>query len=116
MRIERIEYFWGLFDEPDSVDYSKAKIHVVFEASEIPDDVLQSFMEERIYELRGEFGILCVGKPEQVDCLEVSAEGETWQTRVFNRAITLFTQDDEEVRRLHRFFCVIGDTARKKAQ
>lgn len=100
--------------EPDSADSSRASLHVIFEASEIPDEVRRSFMQERIYELRGDFGMTGVGEPQQVDFLQVSVEGETWQTRVFNRAITLFADDDEETRRLHRFFCIISDSARKK--
>ncbi|KPL03852.1 MAG: hypothetical protein AMJ73_05165 [candidate division Zixibacteria bacterium SM1_73] len=70
-------------------------------------------MDEGIDELRGEFGLPGVGEPEQVDVLKVIAGGETWETRVLNRAITLFAQDDEQVRRLHRFFGVLSNRARK---
>ncbi|MGB7060730.1 MAG: hypothetical protein WBF13_00070 [Candidatus Zixiibacteriota bacterium] len=113
MKIEKVEYFGGLFKEPDSAAASDADTHVVFEAAEVPQDVQQSFANERIEELRGEFGLPGAGKPEQVDYLEVTAGGKTLQIRVLNRGIALIFQDDEEISRLHRFFCVLTDTVRK---
>jgi hypothetical protein len=113
MKIDRIEYFWGLFQEPDLAAASDAKTHIVLEAPDIPDLVQQSFADERIEELRGEFGLPGVGEPEQVDFLKVTAEGRVWEIRVLNRAITLIAQDDEEIHRLHRFFGVLSDVARK---
>jgi hypothetical protein len=113
MKIEKVEYFGGVFKEPDFAAVPDADTHVVFEAAEVPQDIQQSFTNERIEELRGEFGLPGVGEPEQVDFLKVTAGGETWEIRVLNRAITLFVQDNEEIRRLHRFFGVLRDTARK---
>jgi hypothetical protein len=103
MKIEKVEYFGGLFKKPDRA------------AAEVPQDVQESFASERIEELRGEFGLPGAGKPEQVDFLKVTAGGETWEIRVLNRAITLFFQDNEEVVRLHRFFCVLTDAVHKKS-
>jgi hypothetical protein len=113
MRIEKVEYFGGLFEIPDCAAASDADTHVVFEAAEVPQDVQQSFTNEGIEHLRGEFGLPGAGKREQVDFLKVTAGGETWEIRVLNRAITLFVQDNEEICRLHRFFCVLTDTVRK---
>ena len=113
MKIEKVEYFGGLFQKPDFAGASDADRHIVFEAPDVPDDVQQSFTDERIEELRGEFGFSGVGEPEQVDVLKLTAGGEVWQIRVLNRAITLFLQDSEEIRRLHRFLCVLNDRARK---
>ncbi len=115
MKIEKLEYFEGLFEKPDHASSSEADFHVRFEYPEIPEAVRQSFINERIDELRGEFGIPGVGEPEQVDFLKLEVGGESWETRVINRAITLFSQDNEEVRRLHRFFCVIRDTVRNES-
>lgn len=113
MKIEKVEYFGGLFQKPDFAVVSDADIHIVFESLEVPDDVQQSFTDEKIEELRGEFGLPGVGEPEQVDVLKLTAAGEVWQIKVLNRAITLFLQDNEEIRRLHRFLCVLNDRARK---
>ena len=114
MKIEKLEYFWGLFEKPDCATASEADSHVIFEVSEVPDDVQQSFMNERIYELQGEFGLPGVGEPEQVDVLKITAGGKSWETQVLNRAIALFTQDNEAMRRLHRFFCILNDKVSKK--
>jgi hypothetical protein len=115
MKIEKVEYFGGLFKKPDCAAASDADTHIVLEATEVPQDVQESFASERIEELCGEFGLPGAGKPEQVDFLKVSAGGETWEIRVLNRAITLFFQDNEEVVRLHRFFCVLTDAVHKKS-
>lgn len=113
MDIEKLEYFWGLYSDPESADAAGADTHIVYEAPDVPEVVHESFEIERIDQLRGQFGLPGVGDPEQVDFLKIAADGETWEVRVLNRAITLAFKDDEEVRRLHRFFGTIGDESRR---
>ena len=113
MKIERVEYFWGLFEEPDLAAASDANTHIVLEAPDVPDEVQQSFADEGIEELSGQFGLPGAGEPEQVDVLKVTAGGRVWEIRVLNRAVTLFAQDNEQISRLHRFFGVLGDAARE---
>lgn len=115
MTIERVEYFGGFFTQPDSAAASDASTHILLEAAEVPQEVQESFANEGIEDMRGEFGLPGVGEPEQVDYLKITAGGETWEIRVLNRAITLFFEDSEEVRRLHRFFCVLTDAVPKKS-
>jgi hypothetical protein len=113
MKIDRVEYFWGLFEEPDLAAASGANTHVVLEASDVPDQVRQSFADERMEELSGQFGLPGAGQPEQVDVLKVTAGRRVWEIRVLNLAITLFAQNNEQISRLHRFFSVLSDAARK---
>lgn len=106
-KIEKIEYFWGMFDSPEKANASEAGKYVCLGAPEIPEDVKRSFKQERIMELKGEFGLPGAGKPEEIDSLKVSVEGQKWEIRVFNRGIALFTAETDELLRLHRFFCVL---------
>jgi hypothetical protein len=89
VRIDSLEYFWGLFDTPEEAAASGAMKRLCLGEGDIPARVQQSFRRERIEELRGEFGEVGLGQPEEVSPLKVSAQGEIWETRVFNHAILL---------------------------
>jgi len=116
MRLDSLEYFWGLFDSPENASPTEAKIHVRFEASNMPDEVERSFVEERIWELSGEYGQSGVGDPTEVDSLVVNSGGKRTLIRMQNRGISLFSAETEELLRLHRFFCILhGRGASRKA-
>jgi hypothetical protein len=117
MRVDSLEYYWGLFDSPETASPAAAKIHVCFEAPNMPDEVKRSFVEERIWELSGEYGQPGVGDPTEVDSLEVNSGGKRTLICVQNRGISLFSAETVELLRLHRFFCILHDRATsRKAQ
>ena len=51
MMLERVEYFWGLFDDPEKARSATARSHIVFEAADIPKDVAESFQKEAVGKL-----------------------------------------------------------------
>lgn len=104
--LERLSYFWGLFDLEEAASVEGADKRVDFESSEVPEAVSRSFEAERIAELDGEFGLPNVGDPTEVDYLEYSLGGETRRVRVVNRGISMFVAETPELVRLHRFFGV----------
>lgn len=107
-----IDYFWGMFDSADEADPTTAQNHVQYSGPEIPDAVVTSFEEEQIHKLNGDYGFPGAGDPEQVDVLTYVTRGHERTVRVMNRAIALFASDDEEIKRLHRFFYAIETSER----
>lgn len=107
MAVEHVEYYWGMFESADAAEPAAARAHVRFSGPDIPEAVAASFEEERIHELDGDYGFPGAGDPEQVDVLTYVASGHERTVRVMNRAIALFASDDEEIKRLHRFFYAI---------
>ena len=105
--IDRLTYFWGLFDSPENASAEAAVKRVCFDTSPAPPEVLRSFEAERISELEGEFGLPGVGEPTEVDCLEYTVDGSTRAIRVLNRGISLFQGETPELVCLHWFFSVL---------
>jgi len=117
MRVDSLEYFRGLFDSSEAESPAEAKIHVRFEAPNIPDEVERSFIKERIEELKGEYGQPGVGDPTEVDSLMMISGGKRTLIRVQNRGISLSGEEREDLLRLHRFFCILhGRAASRKSQ
>ena len=111
MKLEKVDYFWGMYESAAKADMTKAEKHHIFTAPDIPEAVRQSFEQERIYELSGDYGLPGAGSPTQVDVLSFVVDGEEKRIRVINRAISMFTMEDEEIKRLHRFFGVVDRAA-----
>ena len=107
MKIDQLEYFWGLFDDPTQATAAGAKKHLCLVGEEISAEIQSSFVTEEIYELRGEFGVGGVGQPEEVDHLNITVEGKSWQVRVLNHGISMFHASSPELVRLLRFFVVL---------
>lgn len=105
--VERLSYFWGLFDSEEAASAEGAEKRINYESSEIPEAVLESFEAERIVDLEDEFGFPGAGEPTEIDHLEYSIGGKTTQVRVVNRGIAMFVAETPELVRLHRFFCVL---------
>jgi hypothetical protein len=113
MSVEHVEYYWGMFESADAAEPAGARAHVRFSGPGIPEAVATSFKEERINELTGDYGFPGAGDPEQVDVLTYVASGHEQTVRVMNRAIALFNSDDEEIKRLHRFFHTVEKEAKE---
>ena len=109
--VEKLTYFWGLFDSPGGASAEAAARRASFEAPATPPRVAESFRAERISELAGEFGLPGAGEPTEVDDLEYEVGVVTRKIRVINRGISLFHSETPELLRLHRFFCVLQEEA-----
>jgi hypothetical protein len=106
VNIEQIEYTWGL-SERGILEDLESRITRKYESPNVPKQVIDSYMAERISELEGQFGDEQLGDPIEVDYLIITTNTETKAIKVFNRGITLLFTDDEVMKRLHRFCCEI---------
>ena len=109
--VNRLTYFWGLFDSPGGASAEAAARRASFQGSATPEKVAKSFAAERISELDGKFGLPGAGQPTEVDHLEYEVGGVTREIRVINRGISLFHAETPELLRLHRFFSVLQEEA-----
>lgn len=109
--VQRLTYYWGLFDSPEDASAEAAGRRLSFEASDTPPRVAESFEAERISELAGEFGLPGAGQPTEVDHLEYEVDGVTRKVRVLNRGISMIHARKPELLRLHRFFSVLRKEA-----
>lgn len=96
---QRIEYRRGMLaDDIKSEDLPTD----VWCSPHIPKEVLDALQRENVFELRGNYGDPEMGDPIQYDHLIMAtSEGEA-EILVFNRALMLFSSDDERLRRIHR--------------
>lgn len=102
MPFEVIEYTWGL-SEDGNLDDLEGKITRLYEGSNIPRRVIDSFEKEQINELEGNFGDTRIGQPVEIDHLVITTKGGDKTIQIFNRGVSLFITDDEVMKRLHRF-------------
>ena len=74
----------------------------VWSGARIPAEVRQAVNEEDLLNLGGVYRARNAGDPLEYDRLKLVLTNEVVEITVFNRGITLFTSDDESVRRIHR--------------
>lgn len=77
----------------------------VWRGTKIPAEVRKAINDENLLNLGGVYGDKNVGDPVEYDYLKLVLTDDTVEITVFNRGITLFTSDDERVRRIHRVLC-----------
>lgn len=106
--LEMVEYRYGMIERAtDPEDLSG----VIWRRPEIPANIEQAILDEDLLSLGGVFGDRHAGYPVEYDQIKMITSGETVEITVFNRGITLFTTDDEEVRRIHRVLCKARNAA-----
>jgi hypothetical protein len=107
MRIVGIDYAWGQFDSLRQIDPSKAKLRGRLEHPDIPKELIEALLEERILELDGDFGGPALGEPIEVDLLALETTEGVIRIRIFNRGIALFLGGNDQLLRLHRFLSLL---------
>jgi len=108
--LEQIEYRKGMLKKGMVPEDLPVK---VWRGAEIPMDIQKAVAEEDLLNLGGVYGDEYVGSPVEYDHLKLVSVDGTVEITVFNRGITLFTTDDERVRRIHRVLCKldkVGDS------
>jgi hypothetical protein len=100
--LERIEYRKGMLERNMKPQNLPLK---VLRGGEIPANVRAAVNEEDLLNLGGVYGDRNAGDPVEYDYLRLILAEDTVEITVFNRGITLFTSDDEKVRRIHRVLC-----------
>jgi len=104
--LEEIEYRKGMLEKGMKPKKLPVK---VWRGAKIPADVRKAINEEDLLKLAGVYGNKNVGDPVEYDHLKLVLAGDTVEITVFNRGITLFTSDDERVRRIHRVLCELNE-------
>ena len=97
--LKQIEYHQGMLEKGIKPDGLPAK---VWSGTEIPAEVRKAINDENLLNLGGIYGDKNAGDPVEYDNLKLVLNEDTVEITVFNRGITLFTSDDEKVRRIHR--------------
>ena len=111
--LKQIEYPKGILEKGIKPESLPAK---VWHGARIPANVRKAINDEDLLNLGGIYGDESVGDPVEYDHLRLvltpachdgggAGRDEVVEIEVFNRGITLFTTDDEKVRRRHRVLC-----------
>jgi hypothetical protein len=103
--MEQIEYRKGMLEKGMKPDDLPVQI---WRGAKIPADVRGAINTEDLLNLGGVYGDKRAGDPVEYDHLKLVLADDTVEVTVFNRGITLFTSDDERVRRIHRVLCKLG--------
>jgi len=108
--IEKITYKYGMVSKlRRSVARASSLTCIEWTAPDLPSSVLASLEDENVLELPDEMGDPRAGTPIEVDLIEIRGHGIRKSIRVCNRGIGLFSTDSEELKRVHRFCCVMSD-------
>lgn len=105
--IERMEYRRGMLGKGMKPKRLPVK---VWRGAKIPGEVRKAINEEDLLNLGGVYGDKNAGYPVEYDHLKLVLTDDTVDITVFNRGITLFTTDDERVRRIHRVLCQLDES------
>ena len=100
--LEKIEYREGMLERSMKQENLPLK---VWQGGENPAKVRAAVNEEDLLNLGDVYGDRNAGDPVEYDHLRLILTEDTVETTVFNRGITLFTSDDEKVRRIHWVVC-----------
>lgn len=114
MKIDRLEYFWGLFADPAEASATGAKQHLCLTDEEVSEEIQASFIAEGINELCGDYGVGGAGKPEEVSHVDITAGGKRWQVRVLNHGVSIIIANSPELVRLLRFFVILRGEADRR--
>lgn len=107
--IKSLKYYAGMGLKPGSKYPADLSAAVSLGGSQLTKRIRNSFGEERITELSGTYGSETTATPVEVDRLEVKTNNGEVTVTVLNRGMTLLMGENEEVKRLHRFFCTLKD-------
>lgn len=105
--IKRIKYFHGTGYQPGAQRPDDMISAMSIGQDQITDLISKSFHKENIAELAGTHGASEIASPVEVDFLTVDVPEGTIVITVYNRGVALLYGDSDELRRLHRFFCVL---------
>lgn len=103
--LEQIEYRCGMLEAAMRPEDLPVK---TWRGAKIPVEVRKSINAEDLFNLGGVYGDKNAGEPVEYDHLRLIMTNDVVEIEFFNRGITLFTTDDEKVKRIHRVLCKLG--------
>jgi hypothetical protein len=92
-----------------TVEQARGLPFAAWSGERIPEMVREAVRRERLDELDGTYGHPDVGDPIQYDQLRLTLRDRLVEIEVFNRAIFLFSTEDETLKRIHRVLCQLED-------
>jgi hypothetical protein len=97
--LERLEYRRGMLEmgqKPEDLPV------LTLSGAQISSEVRAAINEEDLLNLGGVHGIKDAGDPTEYDHLKLVLTNDIVEIEVFNRGISLLTNDDEKNKRIHR--------------
>ncbi len=105
--LEAIEYRHGILKK--NIQIADLPL-LSLKGASIPSKIRKELLETDILNCGGCYGDRSAGDPVQYDHLKIILTDDTVEIVFFNRAIALFTTDDEKIRKIHRFLSVLEET------
>ena len=100
--LERIEYRHGMLETGTT---PKSLPMRTWSGERISPEIRKAIHEDDILNLGGVYRDKDAGDPVEYDNLRLVLTDDVVEIEVFNRGITLFTTDDEKIKRIHRVLC-----------
>ena len=76
-------------------------------SSFVTANTLNSFLTERISSISKTLGEMTPNTDTEIDLLKIETYDQVFKFTVFNRGVSLFTSNSDELQRMHRFLCVL---------
>ena len=112
-QIQKVTYRRGMLEDPKERSGLK---ETVLSGDSLTPKIIWSIHENDLLSAAGTYGEERLGDPVQYDYLKIEHEGGTVEITVYNRAIMLFTTDDEIYKHIHRLCCRINDPSSAQLQ
>lgn len=102
--IHRVTYRRGLLTDPEDLSGLES---TVFEGPALSRQIVVAIHDNELLRAAGDYGDPLVGDPLQYDELVIEQAGGTTRIALYNRAIMLFSTDEEFYEQVHRVCCTI---------
>jgi len=102
--IHRVTYRRGLLTDPEDLSGLES---TVLEGPGLSREIVVAIHDNELLGAAGTYGDPLVGDPLQYDELVIEHAGGTTKITLYNRAIMLFSTDEEFYKQVHRVCCAI---------
>ncbi|MCZ6563204.1 MAG: hypothetical protein O6948_09855 [Deltaproteobacteria bacterium] len=103
-KIQRVTYRRGMLSDPEDLSGLES---TVLEGPALSREIIVTIHDNELLGASDNYGDPLVGDPLQYDELIIEHTGGTTRIALYNRAIMLFTTDDEFYKQVHRVCCAI---------
>ena len=103
-KIHRVTYRRGMLSDPENLSGLKS---TVLEEPALSREIVVEIHDNELLGASGNYGDPLVGDPLQYDELVIEHAGGRTRIALYNRAIMLFTTDEEFYKQVHRVCCAI---------
>lgn len=105
-KIHRVTYRRGMLADPEDLSGLES---TVLEGPALSREVVVAIHDNELLGATGDYGDPMVGDPLQYDELLIEHAGGTTSIALYNRAIMLFSTDEELYKQIHRVCCAIEE-------